>query len=144
VACSTRFMFTLPVKVSLSPLARVCARLARSRSHPQSGPPLFLAGASACRGKKEGQSGRMLNCSLASPVLPVVATPNQNQPLLPATQPPQVNWEYFDQRLLRNLWQSHSDLQRLRLALPDMADRCLVFHRCGRVHKVAERGYWSK
>lgn len=36
-----------------------------------------------------------------------------------------------DHRLLCKFWESTAERRRLRQALPDCADRVLVFHRCG-------------
>ncbi|GLI65636.1 hypothetical protein VaNZ11_009234 [Volvox africanus] len=43
--------------------------------------------------------------------------------------PVEVNWSYYDDKMLRAFWASNSERRELRAVLPDMADRVLVFHR---------------
>ncbi|GIL61971.1 hypothetical protein Vafri_16221 [Volvox africanus] len=43
--------------------------------------------------------------------------------------PVEVNWSYYDDKMLRAFWTSNSERRELRAVLPDMADRVLVFHR---------------
>eukprot|EP00198_Chlamydomonas_reinhardtii_P011487 XP_001700824.1 predicted protein [Chlamydomonas reinhardtii] len=43
--------------------------------------------------------------------------------------PVEVNWDYYDDRMLKSFWASTPERQELRARLPDMADRVLVFHR---------------
>ncbi|GIL91758.1 hypothetical protein Vretimale_14893 [Volvox reticuliferus] len=43
--------------------------------------------------------------------------------------PVEVNWSYYDDKLLRTFWASNAERRELRAVLPDMADRVLVFHR---------------
>mmetsp|Transcript_25578 Transcript_25578/g.55720 ORF Transcript_25578/g.55720 Transcript_25578/m.55720 type:complete len:707 (+) Transcript_25578:147-2267(+) len=54
--------------------------------------------------------------------------------------PVDVNWKFFDKRLLSAFWDSSNERRRMRLLLPHFADRCLVFHRG--VGVAEERGMY--
>ncbi|GLC33366.1 hypothetical protein PLESTM_000053600 [Pleodorina starrii] len=43
--------------------------------------------------------------------------------------PVEVNWSFYDDKMLRAFWSSTPERRSLRSLLPDMADRVLVFHR---------------
>ncbi|KAG2484978.1 hypothetical protein HYH03_016273 [Edaphochlamys debaryana] len=43
--------------------------------------------------------------------------------------PVEVNWDYYDDRLLKGFWAATAERRALRAELPSLADRVLVFHR---------------
>ncbi|EFJ44712.1 hypothetical protein VOLCADRAFT_95056 [Volvox carteri f. nagariensis] len=43
--------------------------------------------------------------------------------------PVEVNWSYYDDKMLRTFWSSTAERRALRSRLPDLSDRVLVFHR---------------
>ncbi|GAX75535.1 hypothetical protein CEUSTIGMA_g2978.t1 [Chlamydomonas eustigma] len=43
--------------------------------------------------------------------------------------PIQVNWAFFDTKLLTSFWSSSAERRLIRQLLPDSSDHCLVFHR---------------
>ena len=51
-----------------------------------------------------------------------------------------MNWDYYDDRMLKSFWASTPERQELRARLPDMADRVLVFHRGITVAQVGGGG----